>query len=206
MAQRTGTENRRSLTKGFLAGVQGLDTPPIIIEFQFNPTSRRTFKQARWVVKDIPGRLGPSYEYVGGGRKEISFELYYNDIEGTLAGFEGQTSIKVELDKLLSLLEPTSPIKDILKVRASAGIIGHLPPPPVYYGWGLEVWEVKIQNIDINELSFNSKLQPVIATARIALEVVEDAAFNKYMSTVRRASRFIGLNNVSLAGLKGLVP
>jgi hypothetical protein len=193
----------RQVLRGFIANIDVL--PPLILTFQFNPTSISDNKSVNYVDRsvDLCGNA-PGKVYTGGGSRTISFSI-------TLHGNEKGTNvlnptplangISTELAKLRSFLYPKADAWGTI-----SGLLGGAKgkrlasPPTCYFGFGTRILECVVTDIKITETQFNSLLAPVRADATITLAVIEDGDNVLYEvdKQIRNVQALLGLQNVRI--------
>jgi hypothetical protein len=200
--------SERQVLRGFLANVTVL--PPLIVTFQFNPSSIRDTKQVRYADRDT-GLSGssPCKVYTGGGDRTLSFELVLNGLEqgsNRINPTPLDNGISTELAKLRSFLYPAD--DPFAAVAALAALFGAAEnagrrvsaPPKCLFGFGTKILECVVTEVTVNETQFNSLLAPVQAQVSVTLVVVEEPgnAFYEVDNVHRALLATLGLQNVSV--------
>ena len=185
--------------RGFLANVDVL--PPLVVTFQYNPTSISDNKAVRYadrrtgVRANVPGKL-----YTGPGARTIRFDLKLHGLEqGTnlLNPTPVDNGISTELAKLRSFLYPRSDAWATVSGLSSAGQRLQAPPTCIF-GFGTKILECVVTDIQITETQYNSALAPVRADVSVTLEVIEDSDNPLYQADKQRRNALaaIGLQNI----------
>lgn len=192
-------EQRQGM-RGFMANLEVL--PPLIVTFQFNPTTVSDNKAVKY--EDTQGDLctAPGKTYTGGGDRTITFDL-------KLDGWEQGTNkinpsgldngIQTELAKFRSFLYPMDDAWGSL-----ASVFGDEPqgkrlaaPPTCAFGFGTKILECIVTDINITETAFNSFLAPVRADVKVTLAVIEDGDLYEVDKQHRNLLAALGVLNVS---------
>lgn len=195
------TEQRQVL-RGFLANIEMI--PPLIITFQYNPTSVSDNKAANYADRaatlsgNAPGKV-----YTGGGHRTITFDLKLHGLEqgsNALNPAAIDNGISTELAKLRSFLYPKADVWGTLSgLVGGAGTGRRLSSPPTcYFGFGTKILECVVTDIKITETQFNSALAPVRADVTVTLDVVEDDGNALYQidKQHRNLLAALGLQNI----------
>lgn len=192
--------NDRQVLRGFLANVEVI--PPLIITFQFNPSSLTDNKEVRYADRNTELRgNAPGKVYTGGGHRTISFDLKLHGLEqGTnrLNPTPLDNGISTELARLRSFLYPKSDAWATL--GGSAEGVRLTPPPTCIFGFGLKILECVVTDLRINETQFNSLLAPVRADVGVTLVVIEESENALYQldKQHRNVLAALGLQNIRL--------
>jgi hypothetical protein len=169
--------------RGFLGSV-GLD-PPIVIEFQFNPTQLSDKRSVTYSTLNAPGLLMPVRQYAQGGDRTISFTVRIDSVfDGPVDAaipFEKDEdgSITPELNKYRAFLYPQREDWD----TATASFVPLFgqeerfrAPPRARFGFGEgtgtkqpRVIDCVVTDIAITELLFNRELAPLRADVAVTL-------------------------------------
>jgi hypothetical protein len=185
------------VARGFLASLQVF--PPLVLYFQFNPSSISDNKAARLVPRrsEQTGNA-PERSYVGGEDRTISFRfsLHGQEPQPTLqtGGVEG---LAPQLATLRSFMYPRSDALDVHReVMRAAGGRALAAPPTCVFGFGPRILECWVTSLEIEETQFNELLVPTRADVSITLTVIEDESNPFYQ--LDRAQRLlaVGLQNV----------
>jgi hypothetical protein len=196
--------NDRQVMRGFIANIEMF--PPLIVTFQFNPTSVSDNKEVNYAdgKSDMCGNA-PGKVYTGGGHRTITFQIVLDGLEkGTNAlnpsGVDN--GISTELAKLRSFLYPKPDPWDVLGPLASSSAKGKriTPPPTCVFGFGTRILACVVTSISIEEKLFNSSLAPVRAEANITLVVNEedDNGLYELDKAHRVMMAALGIQNVSI--------
>jgi Contractile injection system tube protein len=173
--------------RGFLVSVE-LD-PPILIQFQFNPTQLSDKRSVSYSSMNAPGLLMPVRQYAQGGDRTITFTVRIDSVfDGPVdekIPFEKDEdgSITPELNKYRAFLYPQRDDWD----TATASFVPlygdedrFRSPPRARFGFGEgtgrtqpRVIDCVVTDIAITELMFNRDLAPLRADVAVTLvEVV----------------------------------
>jgi hypothetical protein len=195
------TEQRQVL-RGFLANIDMI--PPLILTFQYNPTSVSDNKVANYADRaatlsgNAPGKV-----YTGGGHRTITFDLKLHGLEqGTnvLNPSAIDNGISTELAKLRSFLYPKADAWGTLSGLLGGASPGKrlASPPTCYFGFGTKILECVVTDIRITETQFNSALSPVRADVTVTLDVIEDDGNALYQldKQHRNVLAALGLQNI----------
>jgi len=196
-----GTEQSLVL-RGFLANIDMI--PPLILTFQYNPTSVSDNKTANYADRaatlsgNAPGKV-----YTGGGHRTITFSLKLHGLEqGTnaLNPTPIDNGISTELAKLRSFLYPMADAWASVSSLLGGSSAGKrlASPPTCYFGFGTKILECVVTNIQITETQFNSALAPVRADVTVTLDVIEDDSNALYQidEQHRNLLAALGLQNI----------
>jgi hypothetical protein len=194
----------RTVLRGFIANIDVL--PPLILTFQFNPTSVSDNKAVTYVDRNRSLCTSPEKVYTGGGTRTITFDLKLDGLEvgsNVLNPTAVDNGISTELAKLRSFLYP--------KADAWATVCGLLggsstpgkrlaAPPTCYFGFGTKILKCVVTDIRITETMFNSALAPVRADVSVSLAVIEDDdnSFYQFDTQHRNLLAALGLQNIRL--------
>jgi hypothetical protein len=191
----------RQVLRGFLANVSVL--PPLIVTFQYNPTSISDNKAVNYADRAAVGDNAPGKTYTGGGHRTITFDLKLHGLEqGTnaLNRTPLDNGISTELAKLRSFLYPKADawatLGGLLGGSASGKRIAE--PPTCYFGFGTKILECVVTDLKITETQFNSALAPVRADVTVTLSVIEDSgnALYELDKQHRNLLAMLGLQNI----------
>lgn len=193
---------RKQVLRGFLANVDVI--PPLIVTFQFNPSSISDNKVANYADRaatlsgNAPGKV-----YTGGGHRTITFDLKLHGLEqgtNTLNPTAIDNGVSTELAKLRSFLYPKADAWGTL-----SGLLGGAKggrrltaPPTCYFGFGTKILECVVTDLKITETQFNSMLAPVRADVTVTLDVIEDDGNALYQldKQHRNLLAALGLQNI----------
>jgi hypothetical protein len=190
--------------RGFIANINVI--PPLIVTFQYNPTSVSDNKQARYAdrTKTLAGNA-PGKVYTGGGDRTITFDIKLHGLEqGTnaLNPTPIDNGISTELAKLRSFLYPQSNAWATVSSLLGGGSSGRRlsSPPTCYFGFGTKILECVVTDIKINETQFNSVLAPVRADVTVTLNVIEDEGNALYQLDTqhRNILAALGIQNIRI--------
>lgn len=189
--------------RGFLANITVL--PPLIVTFQFNPTSISDNKTANYADRSttLSGN-SPGKVYTGGGHRTITFDLKLHGLEqGTnvLNPTAVDNGIATELAKLRSFLYPKADAWGTLGSLLGSSNGKRLAAPPTgFFGFGTRLLECVVTDIKITETQFNSRLAPVRADVTVTLDVIEDTGNALYQldKQHRNILAAIGLQNIQI--------
>jgi hypothetical protein len=193
----------RQVLRGFIANITVL--PPLIVTFQFNPTSVSDNKAVIYADRHRSLCSSPEKVYTGGGSRTITFDLKLDGLEqGTNAvnPTPVDNGISTELAKLRSFLYPK-----VDSWAALGGLLGGstsgkrlTAPPTCYFGFGTKILECVVTDIRITETMFNSTLAPVRADVTVTLAVIEDEnnTFYQFDTTHRQILAALGIQNVRI--------
>lgn len=163
--------------RGFLANIDSL--PPLIVTFQYNPTSVSDNKAVTYADHAAGSGNAPGLDYKAGGHRTITFKLQLHGLEqGTNALNPSpiDNGISTELAKLRSFLCPQADawgtISGLLGVQSTGTRV--TAPPTCFFGFGTKLLECVVTDIKIDETQFNSALAPVRADVTVTLDVIED--------------------------------
>lgn len=190
--------------RGFLANIDVL--PPLIVTFQFNPTSINDNKTVNYADRaatlsgNAPGKV-----YTGGGHRTITFALKLHGLEqGTnvLNPTGVDNGISTELAKFRSFLYPKADAWGTLSGLLGGSSSGRrlASPPTCFFGFGTKVLECVVTDIKIDETQFNSVLAPVRADVTVTLDVIEDDGNALYQldKQHRNLLAALGLQNIRI--------
>lgn len=190
--------------RGFLANIDVL--PPLIVTFQFNPTSINDNKTVNYADRaatlsgNAPGKV-----YTGGGHRTITFALKLHGLEqGTnvLNPTGVDNGISTELAKFRSFLYPKADAWGTLSGLLGGSSSGRrlASPPTCFFGFGTKVLECVVTDIRIDETQFNSVLAPVRADVTVTLDVIEDDGNALYQldKQHRNLLAALGLQNIRI--------
>jgi hypothetical protein len=194
----------RQVLRGFIANV-GV-TPPLVLTFQFNPTSVSDNKAVVYAdrKKSLCGNA-PQKVYTGGGTRTITFDLKLDGLEqgtDTSNPTGVDNGISTELAKLRSFLYPATDAWAAVSAPPTGSTTGKrlTSPPTCYFGFGTKVLECVVTDIRINETLFNSSLAPVRADVTVTLAVIEDEnnPLYEYDTGQRKALAALGIQNIRI--------
>lgn len=190
----------KQVLRGFLASVDVV--PPLLVTFQFNPSSIRDNKVVSYGNRrDHLCGGAPQKEYTGGGERTISFDLRLHGLEqgsNRLNPTPLDNGISIELATLRSFLYSKEDAWAALPETSTEG--KRLPPPPTcLFGFGTKILECVVTKLTVEETQFNSLLAPVQAKVGITLTVKEEAdnALYQLDRQHRNALAALGIQNVS---------
>jgi hypothetical protein len=195
---------QRQVLRGFLANIDML--PPLIVTFQFNPTSVSDNKAVNYADRAATLCTAPGKVYTGGGHRTITFSLKLDGLEqGTNAinPTPLDNGISTELAKFRSFLYPKADawgtVAGLLGGGASQGK-RLTAPPTCFFGFGTKILECVVTSIQINETMFNSVLAPVRADVTVTLDVIEDETNALYNldKQHRNLLAALGLQNIRI--------
>jgi hypothetical protein len=190
--------------RGFIANIDVL--PPLIVTFQYNPTSISDNKAVTYADRTRSLCTSPEKVYTSGGTRTITFDLKLDGLErGTNAANSTavDNGISTELAKLRSFLYPMADawatVSGLLGGGSSSGK-RLAAPPTCYFGFGTKLLECVVTDIHITETMFNSALAPVRADVTVTLAVIEDDdnALYKLDGLHRNALAALGLQNIRI--------
>lgn len=192
----------RQVLKGFMANLDIV--PPLIVTFQYNPTSVSDNKAVRYsdrnaqLCNDAPGKT-----YTGPGDRTITFSFQLHGLEqGTnaLNPLPLDNGISTELAKLRSFLYPKEDAWALVSQLGGGEGTRVTAPPRCIFGFGLKILECVVTSINIEETQFNSALAPVRATVTVTLVVVEEMgnALYEFDKQHRNLLAALGIQNISL--------
>jgi contractile injection system tube protein len=194
----------RTVLRGFIANIDVI--PPLIVTFQFNPTSVSDNKAVTYVDRNRSLCSSPEKVYTGGGTRTITFDLKLDGLEvGTdaLNPTAVDNGISTELAKFRSFLYPKADawatVSGLLGGSAAQGK-RLAAPPTCYFGFGTKVLECVVTDIKITETMFNSALAPVRADVTVTLAVVEydNNTFYQFDTQHRNVLAALGLQNIRI--------
>jgi hypothetical protein len=193
----------RMTLRGFIANIDVL--PPLIVTFQYNPTSVSDNKVVNYSDRTRSLCTAPEKVYTSGGTRTITFDLKLDGLEqGTnaLNPTPVDNGISTELAKLRSFLYPMADawgtISGLLGGSSSGKRLA--APPTCYFGFGTKLLECVVTDIRITETMFNSALAPVRADVTVTLAVIEDDDNTLYQIDTqhRNALAALGLQNIRI--------
>jgi hypothetical protein len=194
--------SERQVLRGFIANVDVL--PPLIVTFQFNPTSISDNKAVNYADRNA-GLCGnaPSKVYTGGGHRTLRFDIKLHGLEeGTnkLNPTPLDNGISTELAKLRSFLYPKADAWATIGGLLGGGDQGKrlAAPPTCYFGFGTKILECVVTELSVNETQFNSTLAPVRADVTITLIVDErsDNPLYQFDKQHRNVLAALGIQNI----------
>lgn len=142
-----GDFNTTGYEKGF---IKNLETGSIK-NFMYNPERIRYSRKTRYSEISSPGSSYPTFIYAGGESKEIPIELL-------LAGSSS------EVESQIKFLEEFMPKEEF--------DWDYEPPPLMKVYLGSRKWTCIVDELDIEELRFDTELKPTLAYANLKLRVV----------------------------------
>ncbi len=189
----------KQVLRGFLASVDVV--PPLIVTFQFNPSSISDNKTVNYGNRSDDLCSGaPAKEYTGGGDRTISFDLLLHGLEqgsDRLNPTPVDNGVSTELAKLRSFLYS----REDAWADLGAGEEGKrlASPPACVFGFGTRVLECVVTQLTVEETQFNSFLAPVRAKVGVTLAVREAAgnALYELDRQRRNALTALGIQNLS---------
>lgn len=140
--------------KGFLHSV----SKKVVLDFSVNPAQLQRSEQSTYNQSQSPGAPGAYIQYIGGGDRNITFELTLDAI-GAKAGNGG---VKQEIAILEAFTYPDT--NDLLNAQFIA-------PPKALLGIGARIWEGYVSQVQFTEERFNVRLEPVYVKAQITFVV-----------------------------------
>lgn len=194
----------RQVLRGFLANIEVL--PPLILTFQFNPTSIRDNKAVNYADRnDSLCGNAPGKVYTGGGHRTIAFSFQLHGLEqGTnaLNPTPLDNGISTELAKVRSFLYPKADAWASLGSLFGGSEDGRrlAAPPTCIFGFGTKILECVLTDVSIEEQQFNSLLAPVRAEVSVTLTVIErgDHPLYKLDTQHRNVLAALGIQNISI--------
>ena len=191
----------RQVLRGFIANVTVI--PPLIITFQFNPTSINDNKAVNYTDgrADLCGNA-PGKVFTSGGHRTISFDFNLHGLEeGTnvINPTPLDNGISTELAKLRSFLYPMEDAWATLSLGSDEGRSLSAPPTCIF-GFGTRILDCVVTELTINETQFNSTLAPVKADVSITLTVKEESEDVLYQldKQHRNVLAALGLQNINV--------
>jgi len=157
--------------------MRGSITPVIprgdTIWFEYNPPEFETTKDANWVEIGVPGSDSPLQQFVRGGLRTLTIEVYFN-----ADFYDGSWDVRESVRALESLLEKTEDT---------------LAPPVCLFEWGEFQMPVVIGSVTTRYTMFNSGGTPIEATISLALRAYQEAGaefeITRQAEPVRKAKR-----------------
>jgi len=162
--------------RGFLASFDA--TPPLLVEFQYNPREISDRRSVTYAAKNAPGLVMPVRHYAHGGDRTLTFRI---DIAGRYSGHEGHElgievepdgSIQPELNKYRAFMYPATD-RWTQATGSFAGLYeenqGFASPPVCVFGWGDRLVSCVVTSLTIDEVVFNDRLAPLRAKIQITL-------------------------------------
>jgi hypothetical protein len=196
-------DTERITLRGFIANIEVL--PPLIVTFQYNPTSVSDNKAVTYADRTRSLCTSPEKVYTSGGTRTITFDLKLDGLEqgpNALNPTPIDNGISTELAKLRSFLYPMadawSTVSDLLGGSSSGKRLA--APPTCYFGFGTRILECVVTDIRITETMFNSALAPVRADVTVTLAVIEDDDNKLYKldRLHRNVLAAVGLQNIRI--------
>ncbi len=174
--------------RGFLVSV-GLD-PEILVQFQYNPAQLTDKRSVSYASMSAPGLFMPVRQYTQGGDRTLSFTVHIDGLYSGPADDEIEISkaedgsIGPELNKYRAFLYPQTtrwqeagasfaPLYDQERNFAN--------PPLCQFGFGDQLIDCIITEVNITENLFNANLAPL--RADIAVTLVERVPYGNEATT-----------------------
>ncbi len=164
------------LTKGAIVGLDPFNPLASVIIFQYNPKSLSRQLQARTASQDgAPTEAlrlaGPPSETITISELELDAadQLEKGDLTATTLG------ISPQLSALEMLLYPKSALVIANTALLATGTLEVIPPdaPLTLFIWGVKrVLPVRITSFTINETQYDPKLNPIMASLNLSMNVL----------------------------------
>jgi hypothetical protein len=219
-----GFTNRPKILRGAFVEL-GLSLPPPVVAFQFNPVQ---VTRNRTISHDVPGRgrgqsprqvhSRPEYanlftlakhQLVTVQEQAIGFDLRLDatDRLDDQDGLSQQFGIAPQLATLEQMVLPKDESQFATlfgKVRGFSFTRGANPPMVLFVFGRKRVLPVNITTMNITETDFSAELNPVRATVKVGLSVIEGGNL-PYRYTKAAAEVMSALNLARIADLKHVV-
>jgi hypothetical protein len=149
--------------------MRGSITPVIprgdTIWFEYNPPEFETTKDVNWAEIGVPGSNSPLQQFVRGGLRTLTIEVYFN-----ADFYDGAWDVRESVRKIESLL--------IIAAQT-------LAPPVCLFEWGEFQMPVVVGAITTRYTMFDSSGAPIEATLSLSLRAYQEAGAE--FETTRRA-------------------
>ena len=157
--------------------MRGSITPVIprgdTIWFEYNPPEFETAKDVNWAEIGVPGSDFPLQQFVRGGLRTLSIEVYFN-----ADFYDGSWDVRESVRALESLAEKTEDT---------------LAPPVCLFEWGEFQMPVVIGNVTTRYTMFSPEGTPIEATISLSLRAYQEAGaefeITRRAEPVRKAKR-----------------
>jgi hypothetical protein len=182
----SGLGNQPRLLKGAFVDSNILSAPPLIVPFQFNPEKVTRHKRSR--IDTPPTRRGreettPEGQSLGEGQntytgpETITMDLRLDATEALEAGdpIAGRFGVLPALSALELMITPRSEtvFAGLLGLSKDFGFGDRQSTPVVIFVWGRQrVYPVRLTDLDIDEVEYNSVLNPTRVTVGVSMQVL----------------------------------
>jgi len=139
--------------------MKGSITPVIpqgeTIWFEYNPPEFESSKEVNWAEIGIPGLNFPLQQFVRGGLRSLSLEVYFN-----ADNYDRSLDVRDAVKKLEALVEKTDET---------------LAPPVCLFSWGKFQFPCVIGSVSTRYTMFDREGTPIEATVALALRSYKEA-------------------------------
>jgi hypothetical protein len=182
----SGFSNQPRLLKGAFVDSNILSVPPLVVPFQFNPEKLTRRKGSR--IESPPSRRGreettPRGQGLGeaqstyAGPETISMDLRLDATEALEAGdpIAGRFGVLPALSALELMITPRSEtvFAGLLGLSKDFGFGERQTTPVIIFVWGRQrVYPVRLTDLNIEEVEYNSRLNPTRVTVGVSMQVI----------------------------------
>lgn len=157
-----------ALTRGKLSAQEG-EQAGNAVEFMFNPTEYSVTKSNTWTYQATKAGNVPSWEFGGGGPRQLQLTLFFDTSLSRQRG--GEQNLRKVTNQLFAFML----IDQRLKSQAVNSQLGR--PPRCRFEWGRDTpfhFECYVTDCTVNFVLFTEDGVPIRATATLTLKEVKD--------------------------------
>jgi len=125
------------------------------IEFEYNPPEFESSKDVNWAEIGIPGLDSPLQQFVRGGLRTLSLEVYFNADQ-----YDKQFDVREAVQKMESLIEKTDET---------------LAPPVCLFSWGTFQFPCIVGSVSTRFTMFKRDGTPIEASITLSLRSYKEA-------------------------------
>jgi hypothetical protein len=201
-----GLANQPKLSKGALVDIDPTISPPLIVQFQFNPETiqrRRSINLRTSAAQEGHEALAGAGQTLGESQstltnpETISMEIRLDATdrldEGDLATQQFGVLPDLSALELMAMPRPATPFAAQLGLSTDFGFAQEATPVLVFVWGRYRVYAVRITELGINETEYSPELNPTRVIASLSLQVLEGA--NQY-TRFAAAQRAIALGAI----------
>lgn len=150
------------------AFIKAIDSPNSTVEFQFNPSKYSVNKSVQWKAEEAKGADTPPMEFVQGGARTVSMELFVDAYEG--GGSDAPAFVRNK-----DVREFVKQLEELTLVDKKNDTGGDKPRPPrVEFHWanGPEPFPAVIKSLNVTYTMFHPDGRPARAKVSLSLQEI----------------------------------